>query len=419
MKSKSTSEKNCWVGLDWGDEKHHLVIIDDEGGKKIASFEVKHNPEGMKEMIERLRACARVLGVAIESKRHLVVQQLLHAGFTVYPINPKIAKTWREALKVQPSKSDPIDGDVLAHGLRNYHEAFRPLAPGDAQTRELTLLCADEIRLIQDRTALIQRLTATLKEYYPQALEMFSDFISPSSWDFVIAFPDAEKLRTASKKKLLGFFKVHHISLSDKWLKRLEKRTQPNAWHLDEATVAAKRRLAVACAKQLRTIEASLKEYRARIEELFDTHEDAGIFSSLPGAGPKLAPRILVCFGEDRARFDSAAAAQALSGAAPVSEKTGKQKKPTVKFRRACQKDFRATMHLFAHCSLKNCLWARAFYDQARDRGHSHALALRLLAAKWLKIIYRMWQENMMYDETKYLNALIKSGSPLVAYMNR
>ncbi len=38
---------------------------------------------------------------------------------------------------------------------------------------------------------------------------------------------------------------------------------------------------------------ALLSEYRKRIEELFESHPDHDLFGSLPGAGPKLAPRLL------------------------------------------------------------------------------------------------------------------------------
>ncbi len=46
---------------------------------------------------------------------------------------------------------------------------------------------------------------------------------------------------------------------------------------------------------------------------------------------------------------------------------------------------------LFAFTSLRSSLWARAYYDRARARGKTHAQALRMLGAKWLKIICPMW----------------------------
>ena len=94
-----------------------------------------------------------------------------------------------------------------------------------------------------------------------------------------------------------------------------------------------------------------------------------------------------------------------------VTEQSGRHK--TVRIRRACKKDFRNTLHLFAFQSINQSAWARAYYDLARARGQSHALALRNLPNKWLKIIYRMWQNREPYDEQRYLRQLNRKGSPI------
>jgi hypothetical protein len=50
-----------------------------------------------------------------------------------------------------------------------------------------------------------------------------------------------------------------------------------------------------------------------------------------------------------------------------------------------------------------------------RAKGASHQAALRALAFKWIRILYRCWQTRTPYDETTYLNALKRRGSPLLA----
>jgi transposase len=81
--------------------------------------------------------------------------------------------------------------------------------------------------------------------------------------------------------------------------------------------------LAVTRAKQLRLLESQLEDYRRQIEKLFSQHPDHELFGSLPGAGPKLAPRLLAEMGADRARFESAQALQGYAGTAPVSYQSG------------------------------------------------------------------------------------------------
>lgn len=69
-------------------------------------------------------------------------------------------------------------------------------------------------------------------------------------------------------------------------------------------------------AKQLRTLQTRLDEYRRRSAALFASHPDSGLFGSLPGAGPKLAPRLLSEIGSDRALYDDAQGLQCVAGTA-------------------------------------------------------------------------------------------------------
>jgi hypothetical protein len=58
--------------------------------------------------------------------------------------------------------------------------------------------------------------------------------------------------------------------------------------------------------------------------------------------------------------------------------------------------------------------WAKAYYESQRANGKSHAKAVRALAYKWIRIIWRCWQSRTAYDEVKYLESLRKRNSPLL-----
>jgi transposase len=77
------------------------------------------------------------------------------------------------------------------------------------------------------------------------------------------------------------------------------------------------------------------RSYRAQIEKLFAQHPDHDLFGSLPGAGPKIAPRLLGEIGSDRSRFEDPSALQCLAGTAPVSYQSGQIHK--VYLRRHCK----------------------------------------------------------------------------------
>lgn len=73
--------------------------------------------------------------------------------------------------------------------------------------------------------------------------------------------------------------------------------------------------------------------------------------------------------------------------------------------RRACNRNRRHAMHLFAHKSTEQCAWARIYYDTLREKGKSHAQALRCLGQRWLKIIWKMWQSRTCYDAELHMKS--------------
>src|SRR4029434_3105948 len=161
----------------------------------------------------------------------------------------------------------------------------------------------------------------------------------------------------------------------------------------------------------LRGLIAGITSFDRQIKASYEQHPDKEVFSSLPGEGPVLAPRLLAAFGADRERYQSAEEIQCFSGIAPVIKQSGKTK--FVHRRLACPRFVRQSFHEYAKSSIIWSRWARAYYDQQRHRGNKHADAIRSLAYKGTRIIYRCWQDREPYDEAIYIARLELRGSPL------
>ena len=168
----------------------------------------------------------------------------------------------------------------------------------------------------------------------------------------------------------------------------------------------------LALVAQLRTVLAAIDRFDREIATVAGTLPDYTLFQGLPGAGPQLAPRLLAAFGEQRDRFQGADELQKYAGIAPVTERSGK--KSWVHWRWQCPKFLRQTFVEWAAQTINKSFWAGAYYRQQRAKGSSHQAAVRALAFKWIRILYRCWQTRTPYDETTYLNALRKRGSPLL-----
>jgi len=181
---------------------------------------------------------------------------------------------------------------------------------------------------------------------------------------------------------------------------------------LDEAVIVPFRLQALVLIEQLRVILKAIKCFDEEIEKIANRHVDYSLFSALPGAGKTLAPRLLVAFGEQRDRYKNAEEIQKYSGIAPVLERSGK--KHWVHWRWQCPTFLRQTFVEWAAQTINKSFWAGEYYRQQREKGSTYQAAVRALAFKWIRILYRCWQTRTPYDEVAYLKALEHRGSPLI-----
>jgi hypothetical protein len=98
-----------------------------------------------------------------------------------------------------------------------------------------------------------------------------------------------------------------------------------------------------------------------------------------------------------------------MAGTAPVNYQSGKIHK--VHIRRSCNKHLRHAMHMFADKSRAQSAWAAVYYSALRERGMTHAQALRCLGQRWLKIIWKMWQTGTVYNAALHMQNQLAHGS--------
>lgn len=402
-------QRQHFGALDWA-RNHHDIAVVDAKGTIVLQLRFEQTPEGWANLRAALAPFGPALAVAVETNQGLAVEQLLDAACTVYPVNPKSASHYRERKAPAGAKDDQRDAWSLADALRVDGHGWRPLVPDDPLVAELRLLTRDEVALIGQRTALINELRCALATYYPAALAAFDTWTCEGCWSFVETFPTPSALAAAGPKKWEKFLRAHHLWKEATIEKRLAIFASVAELSGAPATVAAKSFMAVSLVRVLHVLETQLEAYRTRIQECFARHPDSDLFGSLPGAGVKLAPRLLAEIGDNRARFATAEGLQAYAGTAPVTFQSGQIEKHLV--RRACQPFLRSALHLWADRSRLSCAWAEDYYRAHRAKGQSHACALRCLGQRWVKILWKMWQTNTPYDEARHLTNQRKHGSP-------
>lgn len=413
-----TPQLAAWIGIDWADQ-HHDIALRETGTDRIEHVRIQSTPEALATWLAGLRSRfgGKPVGIGLEQSRGALIHALLEHDFLVlYPINPATLDRFRKAFSSSGAKSDPEDAGLLLELLEKHSHRLHAWRPDDPDTRSLVRLVEARRKAVNQRTQLVQRLTAELKGYFPQALDWAGeDLTSAMAIAFLRRWPTLQAVRRARPETLRRFYSQHHCRSVDLINARLKQIRTAVPLVTDRGIVEPSVLTVRMLVGQLEALSAGVEAYDSRIRELFAAHPDADLFKCLPGSGAALAPRLLAAFGADRSRFGSAAQVQQYSGIAPVTEASGKSR--WVHRRWAAPKFLRQTFHEFAGHSIRSSVWARAYYEQMRRRGKGHHAAVRALAFKWIRILWRCWQDRTPYDEKQYIQALRKRGSPLLEHL--
>jgi transposase len=410
--TNETSDYAAFIAIDWADQKH-TYCLQAAGQSKQEAGTLEQKPEVIGPWVARLRERFgnRPIAVALEQSRGALIHALLSYDFLVlYPIHPTTVAKFREAFKFSGAKSDPLDTEQILQILTKHLDQLKPLVPDSEETRLLARLVEDRRKAVDLRTGHVQAALAGLKEYFPQAIELcHHNLASRLAADLLKKWPTLEAFQQAKDSTLKRFFHGHNIRSPQVIEQALQVAHTAQPLTTDPAITESCRRVCQLHLQIIQTLNLLIEDYQARIAGLFAAHPEAPLFTGLPGAGPALAPRLLSFFGTDRSRFAAAASVQCFSGIAPVTKSSGRSR--VVYFRVACPLFDRQTFHEFARLSLASSQWARNYHDYYIAKGKKFHAVIRALAFKWIRILFRCWQNRTPYDEARYLETLKQRGS--------
>jgi transposase len=407
----STQPPQAWIGLDWGDQTHSFAL--QERGGQIETGTLEHSAENLHRWLKELeqRFGGRAIRLGIETSRGAVIAALLqYPWLEIYPLNPLTSARYRSAFKPSGAKDDLPDALVCLELVRDHSAKLRPLRAQDPQTLKLAGLVEVRRDMVDRRTTLLNQLTSLLKSYYPQALSLLENLNTPMAVAFLRRWPELISLKAAKTATLKNFFYRHNVRSEELVKKRLALIVQAVALTTQEA------RLSVAVLQlrqlldQLEVFQKHVPRLDAEIKSAFAAHPEAHLFRDLPGAGPQLAPRLCVAFGTDRLAYPDPASLQKYAGLAPVREKSGHQL--WTHWRWNAPTFLRQSFVEWAGQTVRYCEWASVYYQRMLKKGKKHAIIIRALAFKWIRVLWKCWQERTAYDESRYLKQLIHRKSP-------
>lgn len=398
------------IGLDWADQKHFWTMLTADG--KRTRGELAHTPEAIEVWAAELahRFDGRPIALALEQSRgSLVAIFSKYAHLHLFPLHPTSLAHYRKSVCPSGAKADPSDADLILDYLVKHPDRLRCLEPDTVETRTLQFLVEERRNLVDQHTRELLILTHWLKQIFPQILQWFDDLSTPLVGDLLKRWPGLPKLKKAAEKTLRTFFHQHNCRSEERIQQRLDEIGQAVPATNDAAllkTGTLRVQISVVLLANLRT---AIADFDREIKAAYESHPDRFITESLPGAGPALEPRLVAALGSKRERFESASNMACCFGIAPVTESSGNSR--WVHWRWACSNFLRQTFHEWAACSIRTCDWARQHYDRQRQKGNGHHAAVRSVAFKWIRILFRCWTDRVPYSEQRYMEALRTHGA--------
>ena len=416
ISAASEPEWAAFTAIDWADQKNFWRLVP-AGSQRYEQGELENTPEAVEAWAAALqqRFGGRAVAVCLEQSRGPLVYMLTkYPHLVLFPVHPTTAARYRETFCPSGAKDDPSDTASLLDLLMRHRERLRPLQPDTVETRLVQFLVEERRRTVDEKTRQSNRLTDCLKLYFPQILQWFDDVTTPLVGDLLERWPALEQLQRAHPGTLRRFFHEHNCRSQELLEERITAISQAIPATRDQAVLEAGMLTSRGLVTLLAALRGNIAAFDKRIAELVRAHPDGALFASLPGAGPVLVPRLIVAFGTRRDRYQSADEMERYSGIAPVKKASGKTE--LVHFRFACPKFLRQTFHEFASHSIGQSEWAKAYYEHLRnDEKKDHHPAVRALAFKWIRIIFRCWKDGKPYDEQVYQKSLRRRGSLLGA----
>jgi len=402
------------IGIDWADEKHDICLLA-SGATQSEKSTIANTPEAIQAWAQGLqqRFGNRSVAICLEQSRGPLAYALMNYAFiTLYPINPNQSAQYRKVFAPSGAKDDPVDAALLLDMLCRHRERLTPWNPDDVLTRKIRGLAEERRSTVNLRSNCAQRITARLKSYFPQVLNWFdNDLTSVLVCDFLLHWPTAVAAKKAKPATLRSFFYGHNCRNETLITQRLDSIAHAVPLTEDAGVVEPAMLTVQTLARTIRELTNAIAVFDKQIAEAFSAHPDASIFESFPGAGKVMAPRLLAAYGSDRNRWTKPEDIQSFSGIAPVTERSGKS--TWVHRRWQCPKFYLQTFFEYAQHSIPFSTWAGAYYQQEIAKGKGRNTIIRSLAFKWIRIQLACWQTRTPYDEKRYLQTLIKRGSPL------
>ena len=386
-----------WSGMDSGKWAHHCVVID-AAGRVLLSRRVANDEAALGGLITAvleladgdqavwatdLNAGGAALPLAMLADRD---QRVLYLpGRLVH----HAAATYRG-----DGKTDAKDARIIADQARMRTD-LQPVRAADQVSVDLRLLTSRRTDMIFDRVRHINRLRATMLEYFP-ALEAAFDYSKKAPLILVAGYQTPDGIRRMGVSRLAAWLRSRGARGADAVAAKAVQAAAAQRIVLASQAVAAQ--IVAKLAHQIMALDIDIAALDEQIQETFDRHRDAKILLSMPGFGVVLGATFLANTAGNVTAFNTVDRLASVAGLAPSPRDSGRISGNHHRPHRFNRRLLR-TCYLAALSSLKASPASKAYYDRKRAEGKSHKQAIIALARRRLNTIWAMIRDRTAYQE--------------------
>src|SRR6218665_715527 len=365
-----------WAGVDAGKAHHHCVVID-EGGTRLLSRKIANDED------EILTLLADV--TALDEDGEVVWATDLNQGGAALLIAVPAAK----------------DAGIIADQARMRRD-LTPARGSDEIAVQLRMLAAHRADLVADRTRAINRMRATLLEYFP-GLEAAFDYAQRKAAVLLLTeYQSPEQLRRAGVTRVTARLRKAGARLPEQIAQ-----TAVNAAHTQHTLVPGQDAAAMIVkrlASEALRLREEVEEIESQLETRFHRHQHAESLLSIPGFGPLLAAEFIAFTGGTLTVLESADRLPDIAGLAPVPRDSGRISGNLHRPKRYSRRLLR-TCYPSAEAAARPHPESRAYYDRKHREEKNHKQALLALAKRRINVIWALLRDGTKFHQSSPTSA--------------
>lgn len=389
------------VGVDVGCRSHHVAIA--EAGKIVSRFAITHDSHGFARFFAEIALRARqqkamsvLVGMEGMNGYARPLDQLVQKrGYQLINVNNLKLARFKEIFAA-PAKTDRIDADqivslmMMAPLMEQMKESLQSVPELSDAQMQLKRLCRRRRQLVQEKITVQNRMQADLQAVCPG----FLDIVKQVDLLYVLRFLSFRSdLRQLARLKPQTIESIYGIGKAT--AKKLACWQESATFGMEIAWVGP---MIVEDAKRILALKSKIAELELSMKKLIEQSELASLILSIPGFGLVCAAEIAGEIGAV-SRFESEAGLALYLGMAPLDNSSGKYK--GTKTARQVNKRAKAAMMTAIGIHRRIVPESKAHYNKKRAEGKTYNQALRSLGRHMVRVIWRMIQDNRVYQYKK------------------